>query len=235
MLNNMSIKIPVRFCLWNRWFIYYTVLLLSFFFVKFSLAQTGVSVVKSSSVKKVSKSSVRSPATVTTLPMSRIKAWKAVRQMNGVSTYVLLNNRSTVGVFHTKALEKPLSWKEVRSKKFFEQFKENKRRFLSVMKISNWEVSSQRWKRRKGYLEWNLEGSYNNSSGKKVYFKENHLYFPSKLHQVLITSNEQRFFETTKDEDFIKVAQRELIRIASRKDEGKHFIKTVQTVKKVKN
>ena len=217
MLNRTNFKSICYLHFLGKRAIYYTGLFTLLFMIVFvSQAKEKEDISASSPpVKKKTKAS-----DMMTNSSDNIKGWKVVRKMNGVSTYALLNNRSTLGVFHSQALEKPLSWKEARSKEFFEQVKESKKKVLGLMKITNWEVSSQEWKRRRGYLEWNLEGSYNNSSGERVYFKENHLYFPDKLHQILLTSDEEGFFKTTKDEDFIKVAQRELIRVAASKKKG---------------
>ena len=217
MLNRTNFKMLTILCLQVNRITYYILLFISLFTVTFT-AQAKEKVDISASSPPVEKKTQASD--MMTNSSDNIKGWKVVRKMNGVSTYALLNDRSTLGVFHTQSLEKPLSWKEARSKEFFEQVKESKKKVLGLMKITNWEVSSQEWKRRRGYLEWNLEGSYNNSSGERVYFKENHLYFPDKLHQILLTSDEEGFFKTRKDEEFIKTAQRELIRVAAAKKKG---------------
>ena len=164
------------------------------------------------------------PVSSLSVPSYQIQGWNPVREFNGVSTYTLSDDRETVGIFYTQSLEKSLSWQEARSKKFFDQVNTNKKEILSAMGITNWKMSFQKWKKKKGYLEWNVKGSYNNSSGELIYFKENHLYFSDRVQQVLMTSSGKAFFEGRENERFIKLAQKEMVRVAVTKQKSRKQI-----------
>ena len=149
------------------------------------------------------------------------EGWKPVREVEGVFTYALKSQSDTIGVFHTQALPQPLSFEEARSKKFMDEVTKNKKKMLAVMGITDWTMTRQKLTNRKGYMKWNIEGHYKDSSGEQVFFNEVHLYYPRQLHQILITSPEAGFIKNKVSKEFIKTASGVLVQRARTKSAAK--------------
>ncbi|EQC47227.1 hypothetical protein [Bacteriovorax sp. Seq25_V] len=75
------------------------------------------------------------------------------------------------------------------SKKFVDGLKEDKIKMLGLMGVTNWTVTRSEVFKDTKSTRVELEGSYVNSSGEKVFFKEFHFYSDIKKLQILLTNS----------------------------------------------
>ena len=134
------------------------------------------------------------------------KEWKAVRQVDGVSTYRLKTNANTIGTFHARSLKKP--FKRKKSKSVFEKMMKRKAKALALLNITGWKVDSHSWKKKKNnQAELTIEGSYKTPVGESVFFKEVHYFNKKKVFQILMTSQEKDFLHTPTAQGFFNKAK----------------------------
>ena len=134
------------------------------------------------------------------------KEWKAVRQVDGVSTYRLKTNTNTIGTFHARSLKKPFNTK--RAKSVFEKMIKRKAKALALLNITGWRVDNHSWKKKKNnQAELTIEGSYKTPVGESVFFKEIHYFNKKKFFQILMTSQKKDFLNTPTAQGFFNKAK----------------------------
>lgn len=132
-----------------------------------------------------------------------IKAWDFVRFADDVFTYSFSKKDKVMGTFHFRHLKRKMNWRKLGSKKLFDKIIANKKAMMSLISISNWKLSKKSFKKKKGYYELEMDGSYFDKDDKLIFFKELHLYYPRKVHQILVTSPDRSFLRGKNNEAFI--------------------------------
>ncbi len=93
-------------------------------------------------------------------------------------SYVALSKSKNENAFSLSGLDK---------KGFIEKLENDKKKMLSMMGISNWQVSKRSWKSNKSKKVLSLYGSYKDRNGNLVNFIEKHHYSKKMTHQALLT------------------------------------------------
>ena len=114
-------------------------------------------------------------------------SWRLVRQGNNVWVWKLIGTREVIGTFQTKIRAKSIDWTKIKSKDFFLNLKREKQKMLSMIGITGWVVKSSQWRRKKDHHELTLIGSYKNAQNRHINFREVHLFYKQKTHQVLLS------------------------------------------------
>ena len=190
------------------------VLFCAFIFTEITYAESASSAKAAEAKKSVDSSATQDaskkkppelkPAPIPSYNMG--KGWKAVRQVDGVSTYRLKTNANTIGTFHARSLKKP--FKRKKSKSVFEKMMKRKAKALALLNITGWRVDNHSWKKKKNnQAELTIEGSYKTPVGESVFFKEIHYFNKKKVFQILMTSQKKDFLNTPIAQSFFNKAK----------------------------
>jgi hypothetical protein len=93
------------------------------------------------------------------------------------------------------------------------KFDENKKSTLALIGVSKWSGDSKEWTKINGKDVLKIQGTYEDNSEEKVYFREYHLIEGGNVLQVLFTSTNNDSYASQKDiEDFLKDVKMDEIR-----------------------
>ena len=129
-------------------------------------------------------------ALIISLPVSAQdspSSWRLVRQSNNVWVWKLAGTREVIGTFQTRIRVRSIDWTKIKSKNFFLKLKREKQKMLSMIGITNWVVRNSQWRKKKDHYELTLIGSYKNAQNKLISFREMHLFYKRKTHQILLS------------------------------------------------
>ena len=87
---------------------------------------------------------------------------------------------------------------------FLEKIKQDKVKFLQKIGLTNWRFNNFTQAKEDDTFRLNFTGSYFDSSKRKVYYKEVHLYTSKNTTQALISSNNKKKILTINVDDYMK-------------------------------
>ena len=137
-----------------------------------------------------------------------LSSWRLVRQDNNVWVWKLAGTREVIGTFQTKIRAKSIDWTKIKSKSFFLNLKREKQKMLSMIGITNWVVRNSQWRRKKDHYELTLIGSYKNAQNKRISFREVHLFYKRKTHQILLSYPSKTPIKRSIASQFVSKAKR---------------------------
>ena len=137
-----------------------------------------------------------------------IQDWTFVREVNGVYTYKLNENKSVVGTFHSRKSNKNIDWNSIDPKEFFGKINEEKNSMMALINIFDWEVSQSKWEKKKDHFELQMNGLYTDPQGQNTYFYENHLYSPKDTQQILVITPDLKLPKQQSMRNFLRQAKK---------------------------
>ena len=115
------------------------------------------------------------------------KGWKLVNETDGFKVWQLSKNPAVTGSSHNVKNEKIINWDQIKSEVFFKKFVKEKKKILSIVGIKDWHAKDYYWHKVKKKYELEVKGTYIDSAGMKVSFKEIHIYGKNSTFQLLHT------------------------------------------------
>ena len=162
--------------------------------------------VKKSVESSITPNAVKKPPHLKPAPVPSYnmgEEWEAVRQVKGVSTYRLQNDANTIGVFHARSFKRKFKW--TKSSALLKKMMDKKKEALALLNITDWSIDNHSWKKKK--TELTVEGSYKTPADKSVFFKEVHHFDKGRVFQILITSQDKNFLNTSMAHQFFNKAK----------------------------
>ena len=118
--------------------------------------------------------------------------WKFHREYGDTSIYKAKESGTRLTIQYRSTVNKQ---KVVYPKELMKRLHKDKKRLLGMMGITKWVVDNQKITQKGKDVHMTLKGSYLDSDGLKVFFKEYHYIGTSKKLQLLLTNNSQKNLE----------------------------------------
>ncbi len=116
--------------------------------------------------------------------------WSFKSDYGQTKIYISENEtRLTINFVETEKKKKEVT------KDLIESLKNDKKKMLALMGVTNWKVTSQEIENKKGVSRVILTGSYTDTEGKKTYYKEFHFYSSIKKLQILLINSSKEKLE----------------------------------------
>lgn len=115
-------------------------------------------------------------------------------------------NSNITGSLQTLTRDEPLDWSKIDKRKFYQELEASKKRSLSIVGVKDWKASQYKFETLDGNERLVIEGSYIDSAGVEVVFKEVHVFRLKETVQLLHTRPKEFAQNTTFEDDFFNFA-----------------------------
>lgn len=115
-------------------------------------------------------------------------------------------NSNITGSLQTLTREEPLDWSKIDKRKFYQDLEASKKRSLSIVGVKDWKASQYKFENNEGTERLIIEGSYVDSAGVEVIFKEVHVFRLKETVQLLHTRPKELAQDKTFENDFFSFA-----------------------------
>jgi hypothetical protein len=115
--------------------------------------------------------------------------WRLVRDEESVKTYLHRSDTNVAGSVQINRRKEPIDWNKVTREDFFKSLEEKKKQLLSLIGVTDWIASDYTWTNRRSINELTVVGTYKDSSGQVVQFRELHLFKERRTVQILYTQS----------------------------------------------
>lgn len=131
-------------------------------------------------------------------------------EMDESKIWIHKKNSDITGTILTIKRDGPLNWNDINKSSFYQRLEESKKRSLGIIGIHEWKASHYKFETVNGVERLMIEGTYVDSSGLEVLFKEIHVFQAQKTIQLLHTRPKALQTEKKYEEDFFSFALAEV-------------------------
>jgi hypothetical protein len=140
--------------------------------------------------------------------------WKLSSDLDGVKVWQLNSDSSVTGSLQIRDTSKRLDWSREGKEKFFKSLSERKKQVLALVGVTNWEAKDYHWTTKDDNShELRVSGSYYDSAGTHIQFKEVHIFQKGKTLQLLQTRPASLKDGLNYEKDFFSFINKEVVNL----------------------
>lgn len=133
-----------------------------------------------------------------------------VTSLNDSKIWQHKTNPNITGTIQKLGRSTVLDWSKINKKTFYQSFEQNKKTGLSFLGVKNWKASSYKWETALEGEKLIIDGSYTDSAGLQVVFKEIHIFQNKNTLQILHTRPLELGQNKKLEEEFLTIAAQEV-------------------------
>lgn len=139
--------------------------------------------------------------------------WKLSSDWDGVKVWQLISDSNITGSLQIHEANKNRDWSQKGKENFFQSLSQRKKKVLALIGVTNWEAKDYQWITQSKHHELRVTGSYYDSTGNKIKFKEIHVFQKEKTLQLLHTRPASLEDGQKYEKDFFSFINKKLVNL----------------------